>query len=612
MRIAKINIANFRSLRDFTIFPADGVNLLVGENNAGKTAFLLALNRALGRGGATDFDVEDFYVTSGATANSALPKITIDVELRPTATPTFSTNFTAEFVDDIDSDAEGLFLTLRTEARFDASEERIVVDYFSLRADGTTREMPPGRRSRVRGYVPFYLVDAFRDTIRDIQNRRGFWGRIVSSVNLDNATVSSVRTGIEGINASILAAAPRIAELVDRLREIGRTIRTVPPPDDVVINPLTLDPTNILRNLDVVVRTEDAPRGFGLERHGEGTRSVAHLAIFRAFVDLMAKEENDNIESTPVLGIEEPEVHLHPHATRSIAEVLATPTRQIFLTSHSPTLAQTVELEAIHLLRRTDTGTNATRVPAQSHGAPPQAFLEPQERAQLSRALRSGAADVFFSRVTLICEGETELHAFSYFAKACHIDVDRLGISLVSVDGCGSFYPLLKMMDGAALRIPWVVVADGDRIHDQVIQLIKLGRVTQALADSEEAAGTIEQNVLQPNDVFTLPNGYNFEEFLIRSSAAAEYEQAIVDYIGPSALRDFVAANSVLAAASIEDQLVAFMKTRGGRKWKVLFAEVVAEEITARGTNPGRLPALIPTILQRVADFATAAAVKTF
>ena len=44
-------------------------------------------------------------------------------------------------------------------------------------------------------------------------------------------------------------------------------------------------------------------------------------------------------------------------------------------------------------------------------------------------------------------------------------------------------------------------------------------------------------------------------------------------------------------------------------KW---FGEVVAEAITVGGTDRSRLPALIPTILQRAADFSTGAAAKAF
>ena len=61
MRISRIRIENFRSLKDFEFEPEDGINLLVGENNAGKSAVLVALARTLGRA-TPEFELEDFYV----------------------------------------------------------------------------------------------------------------------------------------------------------------------------------------------------------------------------------------------------------------------------------------------------------------------------------------------------------------------------------------------------------------------------------------------------------------------------------------------------------------------------------------------------------------------
>ena len=344
MRISKVRVGNFRSLREFQMEPEDGVNLLVGENNAGKSALLVALERSLGRG-TPAFELEDFYVTVPSTPVASLPTIIIDVEIRPDMNGTFSTNFSTDFVDEIAIDAVGSpSLTFRTQALYNQTEERIAVEHFSVRSDGSARTMSSSKRFLLRGYVPFYLVDAFRDTVRDVQNRRGFWGRMVNSITLDATTVASIESRVESINQSILNATPRIKEIENRLREIGNAIPTAAPPDDIKINPITVESSAILRNLDVILHTASAPRGFGLARHGEGTRSVAHLAIFRTFIDLMARDENDNVEATPIIGIEEPEVHLHPHAIRAIGAMLAEPPRQMFFTTHSPELARSVDL----------------------------------------------------------------------------------------------------------------------------------------------------------------------------------------------------------------------------------------------------------------------------
>lgn len=610
MRISRVRIQNFRSLRDFELEPEDGVNLLVGENNAGKTALLVALTRALGRG-MPEFELEDFYVSAPAIAVATLPTIAIDIDIRPTVGGNFSTNFATDFVDEIIFDSADLaLLTFRTQAYYSEAEDRIVTECFAVRTDGSTLQMHSSKRFRLRGYVPFYLVDAFRDTVRDVQSRRGFWGRMVNSIALDQTTVAAIESSVKAINQSILNAAPRIGDIEERLREIGRAIPTASPPDDVVINPITVESSAILRNLDVVLRTASAPRGFGLARHGEGTRSVAHLAIFRAFIDLMAKDENDNVESTPILGIEEPEVHLHPHAIRALGAMLANPPRQMFFTTHSPELAQSVPLTSIQVLKRGSNGTERRLVPKAVGGSP---ILDHRDQTKLDRALRAGAVEILFSRATVLCEGPSEVQSYPHFASALGIDMDRLSLSLVPVDG-SYFYHLLRIMAVDALRIPWVVSADGDSLRKLANQLVGLGKVTTTDIQAAEISGTIEADILRPNDFFTLPYGHNLEEALIRGGAAAEYEEAIDEHIGLGAIDDFL-DNTGTSGNTREDELVVFMESdarTGGKKWKVLLAGVVADQITARGTDPTRIPAAIADALDLAERYAMETTTKVF
>lgn len=608
MRIARIHIENFRCLRGFEITPKSNINLLIGENNTGKSSLLHALDCALGRG--TTFELEDFFVDAANTAPAALPTIRIDLELRATPETDFSTAFTTEFVDNIDFDPVGApFLNFRTEASFDSAESRIRVDYFSVKADGTTRRMPTGKRGALRRFIPFYLADAFRDTLRELRNRRGFWGRLVDSVLLDPTTAASVATALQTINTSILAATPRLGEIRDRFREIGRIIPTAPPPNDVVVNPVAVDPATVLRNLEVLLQTLDSPRGFALDRHGEGTRSVGYLVIFRAFVDLLAREENDNTEAEPVLGIEEPEVHLHPHARRAIAGVLGALDRQTFITTHSTAIARQVAADHVTLLRRAGGGCVASQVPVEdpaNAGAP---FFAPRQRAILERELRSGAAEVFFARAVLLSEGESEVRALPFFARALGIDLHLHGISLVPVDG-KAYVPLLRMLGSAALGIPWAILSDGEDLEEVTGHLVSAGLATQAAVDTAKTAGRLREDVLLPHDCFALGAGHDLEAALIFGGARTEYEAAINDHLGAGALTRFVATDPTRALLTAEERVHQFMKKGRGDKWKTLFAGIVADQITAGGTNPARIPPLIVTALNRVRDFAMGAAVK--
>ena len=609
MRLARIRIENFRCFRSLDFIPKPDVNLLIGENNSGKTSLLHALDRALGRGIA--FDLDDFFVPATNTPSAALPTVRIDLELRPTPAADFSAGFTAEFVDNIDFDAAGAFLNFRTEAAFDAVENRVGIDYFSVKADGTTRRMGTTKRGVLRRFVPFYLADAFRDTVRELRTRRGFWGRLIDSIQLDAATVAQVATAISTINTTILAATPRLDDLRTRFREIGRVIPTAQPPNDIIVNPVAVEAPTILRNLEILLQTLDSPRGFAIERHGEGTRSVAYLVIFKAFVDLLAQEENDNTEAEPILGIEEPEVHLHLHARRAIAGMLATIDRQTFLTTHSTVIARQVAADNVTLLRRAGGGCVASQIPVDDPANPGSPFLSPRQRSILDRELRSGAAEVFFARGVLLFEGESEARALPIFARALGIDLHLNGISLVPVDG-KAYVPLLRMLGTSALGIPWVILSDGENLEELAKHLVSAGRVTEAAVDAAKAAGRLRQDVLVPQDCFALDAGQDLEGALIYGGCRAEYEAALAAHPDAGTLAAFVAADPNRAAMSPEQQVHEFMKhPRWGKRWKVVFAAHVADAITNHGADPTRIPAPIVAALTRVRNFATRAATKT-
>ena len=61
MFVSELTIKNFRCFRDITLSFMDGMNVLIGENNSGKTTILKALEVIFGHAGAERLDADDFY-----------------------------------------------------------------------------------------------------------------------------------------------------------------------------------------------------------------------------------------------------------------------------------------------------------------------------------------------------------------------------------------------------------------------------------------------------------------------------------------------------------------------------------------------------------------------
>ena len=298
MLLTHIDIRNFRCFRDFTLFPRRGINLVLGENNSGKTAILEALDMAMGRG-LPNFELEDIHLSSPDEDPRKAPPIQIDLRFEPEPGQSFSVAFATDFVDEIDLDpvTGAAFVRYRVEGAFDQQVDRVQVSYFVLKSNGSTLALNARKRARLRSYKPFYMADAFRDTIREIGNRRSFWGRTLSAVAFDPVVISQIQGTLTKANADLLAASLDLRDIEARLKEIGRIISLEPGGSEVELRPVSTEPQELLRNLDVLVRVWGSPRAFSLQRHGEGTRSVAYLTIFRMFVDRLAKVENENEEA---------------------------------------------------------------------------------------------------------------------------------------------------------------------------------------------------------------------------------------------------------------------------------------------------------------------------
>lgn len=73
--------------------------------------------------------------------------------------------------------------------------------------------------------------------------------------------------------------------------------------------------------------------------------------------------------------------------------------------------------------------------------------------------LNALSAEVFFADGVFLVEGTSEVLFYNALAKALSIDLDRLDISIISVEGIG-FKPYVAVCN--ALNIPWVLRTDND------------------------------------------------------------------------------------------------------------------------------------------------------
>lgn len=323
IKVTEVRVRNFRCLKNVDV-RLDDMTVLIGENNAGKTSFIEALNLAIGAGRKTVSDADVFIDASESKA----PKernIIIDVLLRPVDQ---DGNIGQTFEqgsfwlalwgngigqDDLDND----FASIRTEVKWDVTRSEYITErkYLSEWLDDSSK-IEQAKINETAGAItarqlePFllYVLDARRDIQEELQNRSSFWGKLVSEPGLEESRVKELEKILTDVNAEIVSTSKVLTHVENHLQDLEAT--TVAVDGKVSVTSLPRRLRDFKKGMDVHFATKGS-QSFPVETYGMGTRSLTAILVFRAYTTWRQQlSKADAIH--PMLAIEEPESHLHP------------------------------------------------------------------------------------------------------------------------------------------------------------------------------------------------------------------------------------------------------------------------------------------------------------
>ena len=642
MHISSIRIRNFRALKDVEI-PLARSTVLIGENNSGKSSVLdcisLTLGRRWGQRG-TGFSEYDLTMDGGAVANgdsetqdpgvgaSAVadgePVLNSDSEAERGAPETsielFFTEQTAgEWPEEITS---GLFGIIQTDPLTGLNSITLRVTYKLNPLDRTyepgwafvdTNGDPLGSSEAKRAantqqffrYVPVFFLSALRDSSEEFSSRSQFWGRLLKAVEISADERLILDTAIEELNARLLAADPRVAETVERLKQI-QTVVATGAAADVSIRALPMKVWELLARSEIVIRGESGAPWLPLHRHGQGVKSLSVIYLFHAFIGRLLKEIYTE-HSEPIVALEEPEVHLHPQAVRALwPQIDAMPGQKIIAT-HSPYFMQYVPIRDIRLLRRGDNGVRAHFVPDTvsvdlpfndalvtlaerhvdrlsydpEHGrlsackrvsedlcreilrcfpsgvyrvhhsairefqARSNAILEGADLEDLEDWARRFRGEIFFSQFWILCEGQSEVFLLTALFDALALPLDALGVSLIDYQNNGS--PRAFACLARTFGFPWALLADGDRQGRKTLASLR----NAGFSEQELSARTVR-----------LPDDTDLEGYVVWSgwrrlalAVAKDFDSGVAGNVDDAALAGTLRAHKPLWARRFGDRL---------------------------------------------------------
>ena len=446
-----------------------GLNILVGPNDAGKTAIVDAPRHVLWTRG-DDFvrlDAADFHVKpNGERASELLIRCSFD-GLLPTER--------ARFLEWCTNEAGHLRLhvCLRAALRSLPGGGTIVTTQYRAGKDGDG----PALEGDLREYLKATYLRPLRDAERELRSgRRSRLSRILGAMPAMAAQSKPAEGGAAPTLVDVLGAADQSVNSNAGVGSIQRSVNTtyldkLSFADDLLSATLGLGAKGsfeqILERLELYLNpkpghTERTNRGLGYNN-----------LLFMAAELLLLQSHPEHVS---FLLIEEPEAHLHPQHQSLFMQVLqdrasspnaAEPARkqvQVLLTTHSPGLAASADIESMVMV------VGHKIFPLRAG----QTALAADDYSFLRRFLDATKANLFFARGVIVVEGDAENLLIPAVAKKLGRPLGKYGVSIVNVGHVGLFRysRILRRPNGTPMPIPVALIPDRDIPPDAAKALV--------------------------------------------------------------------------------------------------------------------------------------------
>jgi putative ATP-dependent endonuclease of OLD family len=548
VHLVRVRVRNFRGIAYGEVH-LNGHTAFIGDNNAGKSTLLEAVDLVLGPERLSRrpvVDEHDFY--AGTYVDPAKKEVVpIQVEVIVAGLSDEQQRHFRDHLEWWDSKAKLMLAGAPPEGTdapdVDAAMRVFFNGWYDVEEDdfaGDTYyanpEMPDGSYQRFtapdKRKCGFLYLRTLRTGARALSLERGSLLDVI--LRLKETRLTMWEDLLDQLRAMPVGETEDIGELLIAVQD---AVRHYVPSDwaeqpHMRVSDLTRD---MLRRTLTVFMGTGAKRPDGsiyaapYQHQGTGTINTLVLALLSIIAEL---------KQSVIFAMEEPEIALPPHTQKRIINSLRQKSAQAIFTSHSPYVLEEFEPAQVVVLKRTAgvmTGTPATYPPA----VKPKAYRT---------EFRTRFCEALLARYVLVLEGRTEFDALPAAARRLgeldstrYKSLENLGVAIVDARGETNVAPL-----GAFFR--------------------SLGKIVFAVFDkqSPEALAAIKASIDHPYEsTFT-----GFEDLVLRGVSEAALRNYVAVLVGGGDWPQHLAAWTPTAATPLADLRAALLSyfswTKGG------------------------------------------------
>lgn len=261
------------------------------------------------------------------------------------------------------------------------------------------------------------------------------------------------------------------------------------------------------------LRVDDGHDG-SISSKGDGLKRTVLFALLRAYASIRSSGLNDEIRSLSprpayILLFEEPELYLHPRAQRQLMAALGTFSKehQVLVTTHSPGFFRP-GTRGFARLQKTETGVSAH---------PVNLTLGHRDSYQIVQHENNEAA--FFAQQVVLVEGDSDTFTYPHLARVLSPewdDIDR-NIMFIKIDGKGNISRYREFF--SSFNIPIHVIIDLDAI---VRGFDQLTQAPETKADHSRLMSLIAEEIAEANE----PNGKKVRKIIARRTSSELWSAA--------------------------------------------------------------------------------------